>query len=75
MILLLIAIPIKHNSYGHGVLRDPDPRFTALQTFYNVRPELQNSPIIQLVKRTSEVAPGVLREHGKVGWSHSFSKT
>jgi len=51
--------------YGHGVLRDPDPRFIALQTFYNGRPELQNSPIIRLVKRTSEVAPEVLRQHGK----------
>ncbi|KAG8978410.1 hypothetical protein FRC05_010655 [Tulasnella sp. 425] len=97
--------------YGHGVLRDPDPRFTALQNFCDVRPELKNSPIIQLVKKasgihetlgcdlssreqiiaaqphlkelhlancisppldfsasfsfTSEVAPGVLREHGK----------
>ena len=52
--------------YGHGVLRDPDPRFTALQTFCEVRPELQDSAIIGLVKKTSEVAPGVLREHGKV---------
>ncbi|KAF9520578.1 hypothetical protein BS47DRAFT_1374727 [Hydnum rufescens UP504] len=51
--------------YGHGVLRDPDPRFTALQTFCEVRPELRDSPIIGLVKKTSEVAPGVLREHGK----------
>lgn len=51
--------------YGHGVLRDPDPRFTALQQFCEVRPELRDSPIIQLVKRTSEVAPGVLTEHGK----------
>ncbi|KAG8988748.1 hypothetical protein FRB93_003990 [Tulasnella sp. JGI-2019a] len=51
--------------YGHGVLRDPDPRFTALQQFCDVRPELKDSPIIQLVKKTSEVAPSVLREHGK----------
>jgi len=51
--------------YGHGVLRDPDPRFTALQSFCDVRPELRNSSIIQLVKRTSEVAPEVLRQHGK----------
>ena len=52
--------------YGHGVLRDPDPRFTALQTFCDVRPELKDSPIINLVRRTAEVAPGVLTEHGKV---------
>lgn len=40
-------------SYGHGVLRDPDPRFTALQQFCDVRPELKDSPIIQLVKKVS----------------------
>ncbi|KAG6897477.1 hypothetical protein C0992_001252 [Termitomyces sp. T32_za158] len=51
--------------YGHGVLRNPDPRFIALQEFCQTRPELQNSPIIQLVNKTSEVAPDVLKEHGK----------
>ncbi|KAG6903221.1 hypothetical protein C0995_002764 [Termitomyces sp. Mi166 len=51
--------------YGHGVLRNPDPRFIALQEFCNTRPELQNSPIIELVNKTSEVAPDVLKEHGK----------
>ncbi|EJU05452.1 citrate synthase [Dacryopinax primogenitus] len=51
--------------YGHGVLRDPDPRFIALQDFCDKRPELDSSPIIQLVKKTYQVAPGVLREHGK----------
>ncbi|KAG5653981.1 hypothetical protein H0H81_008849 [Sphagnurus paluster] len=51
--------------YGHGVLRNPDPRFIALQEFCNTRPELKNSPIIQLVNKTSEVAPDVLKEHGK----------
>ncbi|KAG6814328.1 hypothetical protein H0H92_013453 [Tricholoma furcatifolium] len=51
--------------YGHGVLRNPDPRFIALQEFCNTRPELQNSPIIQMVNMTSEVAPDVLKEHGK----------
>ncbi|KAJ7343554.1 citrate synthase-like protein [Mycena albidolilacea] len=51
--------------YGHGVLRNPDPRFTALQEFCDARPELQESSIIQLVKKTYEVAPGVLKEHGK----------
>ncbi|KZT60387.1 citrate synthase-like protein [Calocera cornea HHB12733] len=51
--------------YGHGVLRDPDPRFIALQDFCDKRPELESSPIIQLVKKTYQVAPGVLREHGK----------
>ncbi|KAF9453205.1 citrate synthase [Macrolepiota fuliginosa MF-IS2] len=51
--------------YGHGVLRNPDPRFVALQEFCQARPELKESPIIQMVNRTSEVAPGVLKEHGK----------
>jgi len=51
--------------YGHGVLRNPDPRFIALQEFCNSRPELKDSPIIQLVNKTSEVAPDVLKEHGK----------
>ncbi|XP_006458186.1 hypothetical protein AGABI2DRAFT_190539 [Agaricus bisporus var. bisporus H97] len=51
--------------YGHGVLRNPDPRFIALQEFCQGRPELKDSPIIQLVNKTFEVAPGVLKEHGK----------
>jgi len=51
--------------YGHGVLRKSDPRFIALQQFCDTRPELQASPIIQLVKKTYEVAPDVLKEHGK----------
>jgi len=51
--------------YGHGVLRKPDPRFIALQQFCQSIPELQDSPIIQLVNKTSEVAPDVLKEHGK----------
>lgn len=51
--------------YGHGVLRNPDPRFIALQEFCQTRPELKESPIIQLVNKTFEVAPDVLKEHGK----------
>ncbi|KAI0807468.1 citrate synthase [Fomes fomentarius] len=51
--------------YGHGVLRNPDPRFMALQEFCDTRPELLADPIVQLVKKTYEVAPGVLKEHGK----------
>ena len=71
-------------SYGHGVLRNPDPRFIALQEFCNSRSELKDSSIIQLVNmvssrrsssscflqlkflQTSQVAPDVLKEHGKV---------
>ncbi|KAF8742379.1 hypothetical protein AX14_004932, partial [Amanita brunnescens Koide BX004] len=51
--------------YGHGVLRNPDPRFIALQEFCANRAELKDSPIIRLVNMTSEVAPNVLKEHGK----------
>jgi citrate synthase len=51
--------------YGHGVLRNPDPRFIALQEFCESKPELMSSPIIQLVKKTYEVAPDVLKENGK----------
>jgi citrate synthase len=51
--------------YGHGVLRSPDPRFIALQEFCDARPDLNSSPIIKIVKMVSEIAPGVLIEHGK----------
>ncbi|TCD71893.1 hypothetical protein EIP91_000025 [Steccherinum ochraceum] len=34
-------------------------------TFCDTRPELLADPVIQLVKKTSEVAPDVLKEHGK----------
>ena len=37
--------------YGHGVLRNPDPRFIALQQFCETRPELLADPVIQLVKK------------------------
>ncbi|KAG8709464.1 hypothetical protein FRC08_018322 [Ceratobasidium sp. 394] len=56
--------------YGHGVLRKPDPRFIALQQFSASRAELKDSPIINLVNKTSEVAPGVLTEHGKAKSVH-----
>ncbi|KAI0065430.1 citrate synthase [Artomyces pyxidatus] len=51
--------------YGHGVLRKSDPRFVALLEFCDTRPDLLASPTIQLVKKTYEVAPQVLTEHGK----------
>ncbi|KAH9043163.1 citrate synthase-like protein [Lactarius pseudohatsudake] len=51
--------------YGHGVLRKSDPRFIALQEFCDTRPDLLKSATIQLVKKTYQVAPGVLTEHGK----------
>lgn len=51
--------------YGHAVLRKPDPRFEALMTYAKSRPSIASSPLFQLVKLNSEVAPDVLKEHGK----------
>lgn len=51
--------------YGHAVLRKPDPRFEALMDFASARPDIAANPVFQLVKKNSEVAPGVLLEHGK----------
>jgi citrate synthase len=51
--------------YGHGVLRKPDPRFQALLEFGDARPDIAQNPVYRLVKKNSEVAPGVLTEHGK----------
>jgi citrate synthase len=52
--------------YGHAVLRKPDPRFRALMDFASARPEIAKNPVFQLVKKNSEIAPLVLKEHGKV---------
>jgi citrate synthase len=52
--------------YGHAVLRKPDPRFEALMDFASARPEIAQDSVFQLVKKNSEIAPGVLMEHGKV---------
>lgn len=52
--------------YGHAVLRKPDPRFEAMIAFGAARPEIMEDPVFQLVKKNSEIAPGVLMEHGKV---------
>ena len=51
--------------YGHAVLRQPDPRFTAISGFCESRPELRESHIVTLVQRLSKLAPQVLKEHGK----------
>ncbi|EAS27509.3 2-methylcitrate synthase, mitochondrial [Coccidioides immitis RS] len=56
--------------YGHGVLRKPDPRFEALMDFASTRPEIMNNPVFKLVKKNSEIAPGVLTEHGKTKNPH-----
>ncbi|EMF17332.1 citrate synthase [Sphaerulina musiva SO2202] len=51
--------------YGHAVLRKPDPRFEALMDFASSRKEIAEDPVFQLVKKNSEIAPGILTEHGK----------
>lgn len=56
--------------YGHAVLRKPDPRFEALIDFAMARPDIKNNPVFALVKKNSEVAPGVLTEHGKTKNPH-----
>lgn len=51
--------------YGHAVLRKPDPRFDAMIAFGTAREDIAKDPVFQLVKQNSEVAPDVLKEHGK----------
>jgi citrate synthase len=59
--------------YGHAVLRKPDPRFEALMDFADARPDIAANPVYQLVKKNSEIAPGVLQEHGKVRCPDRYS--
>ncbi|RMZ88528.1 hypothetical protein DV736_g4246, partial [Chaetothyriales sp. CBS 134916] len=56
--------------YGHGVLRKPDPRFKALIDFGDARADISQNPVYRLVKKNSEIAPGVLTEHGKTKNPH-----
>ena len=56
--------------YGHGVLRKPDPRFKALIDFGDAREDIATNPVYRLVKKNSEIAPGVLTEHGKTKNPH-----
>ncbi|PSR80147.1 citrate synthase-like protein [Coniella lustricola] len=51
--------------YGHAVLRKPDPRFEALMDYAAARPEIAHDPVFQLVRKNSEIAPDVLKAHGK----------
>ncbi|CAK7271615.1 citrate synthase [Sporothrix epigloea] len=51
--------------YGHGVLRKPDPRFEALMDFAAARPDILANSVFGVVKANSEIAPSVLKEHGK----------
>ncbi|EXJ79451.1 2-methylcitrate synthase, mitochondrial [Capronia epimyces CBS 606.96] len=56
--------------YGHGVLRKPDPRFKALIDFGDSHADIAKNPVYRLVKKNSEIAPGVLTEHGKTKNPH-----
>ena len=49
--------------YGHAVLRCPDPRFTAFLSFG--KKHIINDNIFSIVEKLYEVAPNVLKEHGK----------
>lgn len=49
--------------YGHAVLRRTDPRFLAQMEF--CKTHLPDDPMFKLVKMIYEVAPRVLKEHGK----------
>ena len=50
--------------YGHAVLRQPDPRFTAQRVFSERY--LSDSKIVQVVWKLFEVVPPILQDLGKV---------
>jgi citrate synthase len=58
--------------YGHAVLRKPDPRFQALMDFAASRKEVSEGEVFKLVKKNSDIAPGVLLEHGKTKVQNLF---
>lgn len=50
--------------YGHAVLRQPDPRFTAQKEF--AEQYIKDSDIVQIVWDVFEVVPSILQSLGKV---------
>lgn len=50
--------------YGHGVLRNTDPRYTCQREF--ALKHLPDDPLFQLVSKLYEVVPPILTELGKV---------
>ena len=50
--------------YGHAVLRQPDPRFTAQRVFAEAH--LSESQIVQIVWKLFDVVPPILESLGKV---------
>ncbi len=51
--------------YGHAVLRKTDPRYMAQREFCLKTPGLKDDPLFKLVSMIFEVAPSILKEHGK----------
>jgi citrate synthase len=49
--------------YGHAVLRKTDPRYTAQMEF--CKKHLPDYPLFKLINMIYEVAPDILKEHGK----------
>jgi citrate synthase len=49
--------------YGHAVLRKTDPRYTAQREF--CLKNMPDYPLFRLVSTIYEVAPAILKEHGK----------
>ena len=50
--------------YGHAVLREPDPRFTAQRVF--AEEYIKGSDIIETIWKTFDVVPDILKGLGKV---------
>ena len=50
--------------YGHAVLRQPDPRFTAQRVF--AEEYLKDAEIVQVVWKIFDVVPDILKGLGKV---------
>lgn len=50
--------------YGHGVLRNTDPRYTHQAAF--AKKYIKNDPLINLTAQCLKVIPEVLKKHGKV---------
>jgi citrate synthase len=50
--------------YGHAVLRQPDPRFTAQKQF--AEDYISDSPIIKVIWKVFDVVPPILQSMGKV---------
>jgi len=49
--------------YGHAVLRKTDPRYTSQMEF--CQKNLPDYPLFKVINMIYQVAPGVLKEHGK----------